>query len=66
MDPSGEVPIPPVMGRYYLPTDLINAEDAVIVDKHIKAKGMQQRLDDLHKALPRLYEHWGEALELNA
>ena len=32
----------------------------------VKAKTMQQRLDDLHTALPKLYEHWEEALELNA
>ncbi len=32
----------------------------------IKAKGLQQRLEDLHATLPKLYEHWEEALELNA
>ncbi len=31
----------------------------------IKAKGMQQRAEDLRTGLARLYEHWEEALELN-
>ena len=26
----------------------------------IKAKGLQQRLEDLHASLPKLYEHWEE------
>jgi ATP-binding cassette subfamily F protein 3 len=32
----------------------------------IKARGMQQRHEDLRTSLVRLYEHWEEALELNA
>ncbi len=32
----------------------------------IKARGLQQRHDDLRISLARLYEHWEEALELNA
>ena len=31
----------------------------------IKARGMQQRAEDLRANLSRLYEHWEEALELN-